>query len=63
MDSMALGLCEREGNGVQDFVACKAGEFLKIQTRLSQMDHNTLKSEKDQNMDIRVDLFMKGVAL
>ena len=55
--------CRPRDFGALDFVALKTHEFLLMQHKLSQLDHNSLHSERQSTLDYKVDMMMKDIAL
>ena len=63
IDEKAWLKCRPKDFGALDFVALKTHEFLVMQHKLSQLDHNSLLSDRTAVVDHKVDMMMKDLAL
>ena len=63
MDVKSLALYSKQENGMLDFVEQKTLEFLMIQASLPRLDHNTMVSEMQRNLDTKADRLMKDIAI
>ena len=53
----------RKDFGAVDFIANKTQEFLEVQRKLGNLDHNSLNSDRANVVENKVDIMMKDIAI